>query len=462
MKSTLLNILILIFSINSFGQGYWLNDFLEDKDINHVDLKIAEKYLDVALSEITSNPDNSKRTISSIAREYYRLSLIEKGDSCKKIIGEKEYAEFESQRAKGLASSQDLEFLRNEVQSTTPLGRTYIAEAFIRTDKVNEAIDFVNKDAKNNWEKERLVEITCRFLNDFTKITEYYTKIGYNFPNPIYLEIRKRIRDNQITPKEAFNILSDLKLQNDRSYELLAYGCSDNNDLTNAMFYSDKISDDAKKLACIQNIASNLNPKMIDCKVLSDRLEKHDDKESKYLIWLLGFKNQAHYEINDEVIKILRENQEFLADNHLVFYLLNNGFVEEALQITDNIRGQNRLTQYEYIIKGFIDAHELNKADSIITRIIKNENCNDCVLKGIETLLAQGNEEKAIYWFENYLTNKDYERTALDLFVFYYMSNRDFSKAEEKIKLIDLDWIRARLYYEIGRYYMGIKWKHVE
>ncbi len=42
------------------------------------------------------------------------------------------------------------------------------------------------------------------------------------------------------------------------------------------------------------------------------------------------------------------------------------------------------------------------------------------------------------------------------------MSNREFSKAEDKIRQIDLDWIRTRLYYEIGRYYMGIKWKHVE
>jgi len=452
----------LIFSINSFGQGYWLNDFLEDKDVNHVDLKIAEKYLELALSEITSKTDNSKRIISSIAREYYRLGLITKGDSCKKLIGEKEYVDFANQRAKGLASSQDLEFLGNEVLSTTPLGRIYIAEAFIRKDKVDEAIDFVKKNAKDSWEKERLVEITCRYLNDFTQIIKYYPKIEYESPNPIYLEIRKRIGNNQIAPKQAFNILSDLKLLNDRSYELLAYGCSDINDLSNAIFYSDKISDESKKLTCIHNIASNINPKTIDSNIICDLLAKYEDKESKYLLWLLGFKNQAHYEINDEVIEILRSNQEFLADNHLVFYSLNNGFVNEALEITDNIGSNNRLTQYEYIIKGFIDAKELAKADSLITQLIKKENCNDCILKGIETLLAHGYEEKAVFWYKNYLTNIEYERTALNLFIFYYMSNREFSKAEDKIRQIDLDWIRTRLYYEIGRYYMGIKWKHVE
>lgn len=452
----------MFFSINSFGQGYWLNDFLEDKDVNHVDLKIAEKYLDLALNEITSKPDNSKRIISSIAREYYRLNLIGKGDSCKKFIDNKEYINFENQRAKGLASSQEFEYLRNEVQSTSPLGRIYIAEAFILKDKVDEAIDFVKINANDNWEKERLVEITCRFLNDFNQITKYYPNIEYDYPNPIYLEVRERIGNNQITPKEAFNILGDLKLLNDRSYELLAYGCSDINDLSNAIYYSDKILDKGKKIDCIQNIALNINPKSIDCNPLFDKLSKYEDKKSKYLIWLLEYKEQTNYVITDEVIKVLRDNQEFLADNYLSFYLLNNGFVDEALQITDSIGSHNKLTQYEYIVKGFIETKDFNKADSLIIRLIKNENCNYCILKGIETFLAQGNEEKAVYWFKNYLTDKDFERVALDLFVFFYMSNGDFSEAVDKIKLNEYEWYRAILYYEIGRYYMGIKWKHNE
>lgn len=458
MKKKVFTCLCLIIGFNMNAQEYWLRNFVNDFQGNHINLEIAEIYLDKALKEAKKSSDRAKRRIPDIAREYFRIGLINKGEKCKNYVSANTLQDYKNKRLVGLASSLKSEELKEEMKKANFNGKLIIAGRYIIDGKVDEAISVLTPLAKNATNKQTVKEILCERISDIKQIGTFYDKIQTHNHKPLYFELMNRIEKNEITVNDAIIILKDLYLFTDRSKELLAYASIDINNVKEALELIEQINDKTKREKAIIGLASRCTSEKIKNKICSLK-----SQEAQYECWMNQFTNSKNREITDDVVEKLKLYSNFLSDNDLVFFFLKNNEIDKALMVTNKIQSHNRYTQYEYIVKGYIENNQSKKAVELIEKLKSQSDLNEEIIsKAIETALVINDKKLADQFYKKYLKTEDYKYSCLVHYVKYFMLKEDYKKLDEIISKNKYDYVRVSYYTDIAGFYIGKKWRHVE